>query len=70
VCSLQAEERRAVVDTVLAADTTLAHVPIPKDAVGDSQLIDSAGDLVTLPAQWPDRGGLDGFYGALLRKSL
>jgi 16S rRNA (cytosine967-C5)-methyltransferase len=70
VCSLQPEERRAVVDAALAADAALAHVPILKDAVGDDQLIDSAGDLGTLPAQWPDRGGLDGFYGALLRKSL
>lgn len=70
VCSLQPEERRAVVDAALAADPTLAHIPIPKDAVGDDQLIDSSGDLGTFPFQWPGRGGLDGFYGALLRKSL
>jgi 16S rRNA (cytosine967-C5)-methyltransferase len=70
VCSLQSEERRAVIDAALAADASVAHVPIPRDAVGDPQLIDSAGDLGTLPSHWLDRGGLDGFYGALLRKSL
>jgi 16S rRNA (cytosine967-C5)-methyltransferase len=69
VCSLQPEERKAVVDAVLASDTTLAHLPIPKEAAGDPAFIDSAGDLVTLPAFWPERGGLDGFYGALLRKN-
>jgi 16S rRNA (cytosine967-C5)-methyltransferase len=68
VCSLQPEERRVVVDAVCAADPTLVPVPIPKDAAGDAQFIDAAGDLGTLPSHWPERGGLDGFYGALLQK--
>ncbi|MGE3334819.1 MAG: RsmB/NOP family class I SAM-dependent RNA methyltransferase [Rhodospirillaceae bacterium] len=69
VCSLQPEERRAVIDAVCAADPTLRHVALPQDAAGDPQFIDAAGDLGTLPAHWPQRGGLDGFYGALLQKS-
>lgn len=69
VCSLQPEERRAVVDAVLAAVPALVRVPIPAAAVGDAQLIDAAGDLATLPAHWPDRGGLDGFFAALLQKT-
>jgi len=71
VCSLQPEERRAVVEAVLAAESTLARVKLPSDAVGgESQFIDRLGDLRTLPAQWPERGGLDGFYGALLQKAV
>lgn len=69
VCSLQPEERGGVVDAILA-DGGLARVPILAESVGDAQLIDPAGALVTLPGQWPERGGLDGFYGCLLRKSL
>ncbi|MGE3477609.1 MAG: RsmB/NOP family class I SAM-dependent RNA methyltransferase [Rhodospirillaceae bacterium] len=68
VCSLQPEERRAVVEAVCAADAALTRLPLPKDAAGDGAFIDAAGDLVTLPAHWPERGGLDGFYGALLQK--
>ncbi len=68
VCSLQPEERRAVVTSVLATEPSLAAIALPKDIVGDPHLIDSAGDLNTLPAHWPERGGLDGFYGTLLQK--
>jgi len=69
VCSLQAEERRAVVEAVLGENTAVARVKIPKEAVaGESQFIDAKGDLRTLPSQWPERAGLDGFYGTLLQK--
>ena len=70
VCSLQPEERRPVVEAVLAANPALARVKIPKEAVaGESQFIDHKGELRTLPSQWPERGGLDGFYGALIQRS-
>ncbi len=70
VCSLQPEERRAVVEAVLAANPALARVKIPKEAVaGESQFIDHKGELRTLPSQWPERAGMDGFYGALLQRS-
>ena len=70
VCSLQPEERRAVIAAVTSADSALLQSRVPPEATGEAGLIDSAGDLQTLPAHWPERGGLDGFYGALLRKSL
>lgn len=70
VCSLQPEERRAVVAAVTGADSSLVHTEISSQAIGEAQFIDSSGDLGTLPSQWPERGGLDGFYGALLRKSF
>ncbi len=70
VCSLQPEERRAVVEAVLAADPQLARLKIPAEAVGgESQFIDHKGELRTLPSQWPELGGLDGFYAALLQRS-
>ncbi len=69
VCSLQPEERGAVVDAALQADPSLARVAIPASAVGDPALIGSAGALETLPSHWEEKGGLDGFYGALLRKT-
>ncbi len=70
VCSLQPEERRAVVETVLATDPTLARVKIPAEAVGgESQFVDHRGELRTLPSQWPELGGLDGFYAALLQRA-
>ncbi|MGE4063835.1 MAG: RsmB/NOP family class I SAM-dependent RNA methyltransferase [Rhodospirillaceae bacterium] len=70
VCSLQAEERAAVVDAVAAA-AKLDRVPIPAAAVGGvAAFIDARGALATLPAHWRESGGLDGFYGCLLRKSL
>jgi hypothetical protein len=50
------------------AGAGLARVVIPAAAVGDARFIDAAGDLATLPCHWPARGGLDGFYGCLLRK--
>jgi 16S rRNA (cytosine967-C5)-methyltransferase len=45
------------------------HVPLTSaefPALGP--FIDSNGDLRTLPSQWADQGGLDGFYGARLRR--
>jgi len=70
VCSLQSEERRPVVEAVLAAHPGAGRVKIPKEAMaGESQLLDHTGDLRTLPSQWPERAGLDGFYGALLQIS-
>lgn len=70
VCSLQPEERRPVIETILAADPTFSRVKIPAAAVGgESQFIDHKGELRTLPSQWPERGGLDGFYGVLLQRA-
>lgn len=68
VCSLQPEERRPVIEALLAAQPALARIKISAAAVGgESQFIDHKGDLRTLPSQWPERAGLDGFYGALLQ---
>lgn len=69
VCSLQPEERKAVVAAAIEKGAPLVPVKIPTEAVGgESQFLTSAGELRTLPSQWPERAGLDGFYGALLQR--
>lgn len=69
VCSLQPEERKAVVSAVIEQGAPLSPVKIPAEAVGgESQFITPAGELRTLPSQWPELGGLDGFYGTLLQR--
>jgi 16S rRNA (cytosine967-C5)-methyltransferase len=70
VCSLQPEERRQAIESFLAADARVTLEKIPPAAVGgEIQFISPRGELRTLPCQWPEHGGLDGFYGALLRKA-
>jgi 16S rRNA (cytosine967-C5)-methyltransferase len=69
VCSLQPEERKAVVAATIEKGAPLSPVKIPGEAVGgESQFLTAAGELRTLPSQWPELGGLDGFYGALLQR--
>ncbi len=58
---------------LLARDSRLRRRPIAaSDVHGLSELVDSAGDLRTLPSQLPDSnpqmGGLDGFYACRLER--
>jgi 16S rRNA (cytosine967-C5)-methyltransferase len=70
VCSLQPEERAGVVDAVMET-SNLKREKISAEAVaGESQFLTREGELRTLPSQWPERGGLDGFYGVLLRRTV
>jgi 16S rRNA (cytosine967-C5)-methyltransferase len=68
VCSLERDEGEAVIDAALSDALGLSLVPItaPEDA---KEFVSSRGDLRTWPYSWPDNGGLDGFYVALLRKT-
>jgi 16S rRNA (cytosine967-C5)-methyltransferase len=69
VCSLQAEEGPAQIDALLATAATLERVPIDAAEIdGLEDLIDSRGDLRSLPCHLADFGGLDGFYAARLRR--
>ncbi len=69
VCSLDTDEGEAVIDAVLAEDNTLHREPVPASVLGGAmEFLNPHGDLRTLPSHWPERGGLDGFYAALLRK--
>jgi 16S rRNA (cytosine967-C5)-methyltransferase len=64
VCSLQREEGPDVVAGVASARSPLSAADFP----ALTQFIDSNGDLRTLPSQLADKGGLDGFYAARLRR--
>jgi 16S rRNA (cytosine967-C5)-methyltransferase len=68
-CSLQPEEGPARIAALLARNPDLSRQPArPEELDGEAQLIESNGDLRTLPAHWPRLGGLDGFYAARLRR--
>ena len=70
VCSLQPEERKAVIDAV-SAEANLARLKIPAAAIaGENQFLTRDGELRTLPSQWGELGGLDGFYGVLLQRTI
>ena len=72
-CSLECEEGEAQISALLAADRSLRRAPIDASEVGGlNDIIDSQGDLRTLPSHLPHvdprLAGLDGFYAARLVK--
>jgi 16S rRNA (cytosine967-C5)-methyltransferase len=65
VCSLEPEEGEGVVTDALK--NGWKRDPLRAgDVPGADEFITDAGDLRTLPAHWPEFGGLDGFYAARL----
>jgi 16S rRNA (cytosine967-C5)-methyltransferase len=70
-CSLEPEEGEAAIAALLAAEPDLHRRPIaPSEVGGLTELINSDGDLRTLPCHLPHSdprfAGLDGFYAARL----
>jgi 16S rRNA (cytosine967-C5)-methyltransferase len=71
VCSLEPEEGAEQVADFLHRDTRFQRVALTSDDVfGHSEFIDANGDLRTLPYHLGDKGGMDGFYAARLRRVL
>jgi 16S rRNA (cytosine967-C5)-methyltransferase len=73
VCSLEPEEGEHIVESFLAAHSEFQREPISGSEIkGLEDLTTSAGDLRTLPCQWPADdarlAGLDGFFAARLRR--
>ena len=68
VCSLQPEEGpdriAALLDRVPLTRRPIAEPEVP----GLADAVTAAGDIRTLPCQWPEIGGLDGFYIARLTR--
>ena len=71
VCSLEREEGVDQIETFLRAHGEFARERIAADDLfGQAQWISAEGDLRTLPCHLGDKGGMDGFYAARLRKAL
>ena len=73
-CSLEVEEGEAQIAALLSAESSLKRVPaVASEVAGLSEILNSEGDLRTLPCHLPDAdprlGGMDGFYAARLVKS-
>ncbi len=68
-CSLQSEEGPARIAALLASDAPVTLDPVtPDELPGLEDAIGPDGTVRTLPCHWCERGGLDGFYIARLRR--
>jgi len=69
-CSLQPEEGPDRIEAALKADPRFQRAPIHKDEIGGAaELLTASGDLRTLPCHLPEKGGMDGFFAARLKRS-
>jgi 16S rRNA (cytosine967-C5)-methyltransferase len=69
VCSLEPEECEEQVEAFLARNDQFWREASNPDEFFDPLFVTGNGDLRTLPSYWADRGGMDGFYAARLRKT-
>lgn len=69
VCSLEPEEGIEQVAHFVRRHPAFEHVPVACEEVyGLAECLDAQGDLRTLPSHLGERGGMDGFYAARLRR--
>jgi 16S rRNA (cytosine967-C5)-methyltransferase len=69
VCSLEREEGEEQIAAFLEAHPEFARAPImPEEVFDNSEWITPDGDLRTLPCHLSDKGGMDGFYAARLKR--
>ena len=69
-CSLQPEEGERQIEQLLSAGAPVVRDPVrPGELPGLAEAATPAGDVRTLPSQWPDRGGIDGFFICRLRRT-
>lgn len=69
VCSLEPEEGPEQVESFLQRQPDFARVPVTPSDVFAAAFVTPDGDLRTLPFFWHQRGGMDGFYAARLRRT-
>lgn len=67
-CSLLPEEGEARIDALIASGAPVERVPVTVSDCCESAFVTPIGDLRTLPSHWAERGGLDGFFAARLRR--
>ncbi|MEM7546798.1 MAG: RsmB/NOP family class I SAM-dependent RNA methyltransferase [Pseudomonadota bacterium] len=70
VCSLTRAEGEGQIDAFLNRTKGITRQPISREEAGDGRLVSSLGDLRTLPHNWGDRGGMDGFFAARLKRDV
>ena len=69
-CSLEPLEGPAQTALFLKNHPDFERHPITADEVGGlSECLTPTGDLRTLPCHWEERGGMDGFYAARLKRT-
>jgi 16S rRNA (cytosine967-C5)-methyltransferase len=68
VCSLEPEEGSEQIASFLRRRTDFLRLPVSPEEVFDPAFISDEGDLKTLPCTWADKGGMDGFYAARLKR--
>src|SRR5262245_46678269 len=69
VCSLEPEEGVEQVESLLHRRPDFSRAPISPSEIFEETFVTREGDLRTLPSFWADRGGMDGFYAARLRRA-
>jgi 16S rRNA (cytosine967-C5)-methyltransferase len=69
VCSLEPEEGEEQIASFLRRRTQFARAPVAHEEIFDATFISREGDLKTLPCYWADKGGMDGFYAAWLKRN-
>lgn len=68
-CSLQPEEGLDRIEAALKKDQRFQRAPIDADEIGGlTDLLTPLGDLRTLPCHLSEKGGMDGFYAARLKR--
>lgn len=69
VCSLQPEEGPEIIDKLLSQRDDLSRQAISVSETGlPPDALTPAGDIRTLPSHLAEKGGMDGFYVAMLRR--
>ena len=68
VCSLEPEECEEQTARFLSRFQAFKREPVTPAEIYDPAFLSPEGDLRTLPYYWREKGGLDGFYAARLRR--
>ncbi len=68
VCSLEPEEGLEQVEGFLSRRNDFARTPISPGDIFAAEFLTLEGDLRTLPSHLSDKGGMDGFYAARLKR--
>jgi 16S rRNA (cytosine967-C5)-methyltransferase len=70
VCSLEREEGEEQIASFLATHPDFTRAPVTvEELFGHSEWVTPEGDLRTLPCHFSDKGGMDGFYAARLKRT-